>query len=119
MASPFSRLEPTHTYEILEAVEERRSKRAFSDEPIDRSMVETLLRAAHLAPSCFNSEPWRLIPVDDPETLAAIKGAMPGANYWTGPSPLIVAVTSRKDLDCTLSDNRDYFLFGWAWQSGA
>ncbi len=105
--------------EILKAIEDRRARRALSDEPIDRNTAETLLRAAHLAPSCFNSQPWRLIPVDDPETLAAIKEAMPGANYWTGPSPLIVAVASRRDLDCTLSDNRDYFLFGCGMAIGS
>lgn len=98
--------------EILPPIAARRAKRALSDRPIPRETAETLLRAAHLAPSCFNSQPWRLIAVDDPDILTAIKDAMPGANYWTKPSPLIVAVASRRDLDCTLSDQRDYFLFG-------
>ena len=98
--------------EILKVIETRRAKRALSDRSIDRETAETLLRAAHLAPSCFNNQPWRLIAVDDPDALTAIKGAMPGANYWTGPSPLIVAAASRPDLDCTLSNKRDYFLFG-------
>ena len=98
--------------EILKPIENRRARRALSDRPIPRKTAETLLRAAHLAPSCFNNQPWRLIAVDDPETLTAIKNAMPGANYWAGPSPLIVAIASRRDLDCALSDSRDYFLFG-------
>jgi nitroreductase len=98
--------------EILKPIENRRAKRALSDRPIPRKTAETLLRAAHLAPSCFNNQPWRLVAVDDPKTLTAIKDAMPGANYWTKPSPLIVAVASRRDLDCVLSDGRDYFLFG-------
>jgi nitroreductase len=98
--------------EILPPIEARRAKRALSEQAIPRKTAETLLRAAHLAPSCFNSQPWRLIAVDDPETLTAIKHAMPGANYWAKPSPLIVAVVSRRDLDCTLSDQRDYYLFG-------
>jgi len=37
---------------------------------------------------------------------------MPTGNYWTAPAPVIIAVASQRDLDCTLSDNRDYFLFG-------
>lgn len=97
---------------LLPSIEKRRARRALSDRPIDRETAETLLWAAHLAPSCFNNQPWRLIAVEDPDTLSAIKGSMPGANYWTGPSPLIVAVASRRDLDCALSDERDYFLFG-------
>lgn len=104
--------------EILKPIQSRRARRALSDRPIDRETAVTLLQAAHLAPSCFNSQPWRLIAVDDPDTLAAIKEAMPGANYWTEPSPLIVAVASRRDLDCTLSDGRDYFLFDCGLASG-
>lgn len=98
--------------EILKAIDGRRARRALSDRPIDRETAKILLHAAHLAPSCFNSQPWRLIVVDDPDTLDAIKGAMPTANDWTKPAPLVVAVASRRDLDCTLSDGRDYFLFG-------
>ena len=70
------------------------------------------MQAAHVAPSCFNNQPWRLIAIDDPEILTKVKAAMPGGNYWTRPAPLIVAVASRRDLDCTLADRRDYFLFG-------
>jgi len=98
--------------EAIPAIETRRARRALTDRPIDLETAETLLRAAHLAPSCNNTQPWRLIAIDDAAVLDSIKEAMPGGNYWTKPSPLIVAVVSRHDLDCTLSDGRDYFLFG-------
>jgi len=98
--------------EVLEPIDKRRAWRALSDELLDRDMVETLLRAAHLAPSCSNNQPWRLIAVDDPETLASVKAQLTGGNYWAKPAPLIVAIASRRDLDCTLSDRRDYFLLG-------
>jgi len=97
---------------ILRPIEARRARRALSDEPIAREAVETLLRAAHLAPSCFNSQPWRLIAVDGPAALDAVRAALPDGNYWAKPAPLVIAVASRKDLDCALSDRRDYFLFG-------
>jgi len=90
----------------------RRAKRALSTEPVSQEEVELLIRAAHLAPSCFNSQPWRLVVIDDPQILQAVKETMPKGNYWTAPAPVIIAVTSQRDLDCTLSDNRDYFLFG-------
>lgn len=98
--------------DILRPIEARRARRALSDEPIAREAAETLLRAAHLAPSCFNSQPWRLIAVDDPAALDAVRAALPDGNYWALPAPLVIAVASRKDLDCALSDRRDYFLFG-------
>jgi nitroreductase len=97
---------------VLSAIEGRRARRALSAEPIGREDVETLLAAAHVAPSCNNSQPWRFVVADDPETLAKVKEALSGGNYWAKEAPVIVAVTSRRDLDCTLSDARDYFLFG-------
>lgn len=90
----------------------RRARRALADEPVSREEIETLLAAAHLAPSCFNNQPWRFVAIDDPETLAAVKAEMPGGNYWTKPAPAIIAVFSNRDLDCKLSDGRDYFLLG-------
>jgi len=97
---------------ILRAIEERRARRALSDRPVDRETAETLLRAAHLAPSCANNQPWRLISVDDPEVLSAVKASLTKGNSWAAPAPLIVAVASRVDLDCRIPDGREYYLFG-------
>ena len=98
--------------EILRAVETRRAKRAISDRRIPREIAESLLSAAPLAPSCANNQPWRLIAIDDPQTLAATKEHLLGGNYWARPAPLIVAVASRVDLDCEIPDGRQYYLFG-------
>ncbi len=89
----------------------RRAVRALAEAPVSREEIETMIAAAHLAPSCFNNQPWRFVAIDDPQTLAAVKGAMPKGNYWTGPAPAIIAVTSKSEIDCQLSDNRDYYLF--------
>ena len=97
---------------INEHIVTRRAKRALSTEPVSQQDVDLLIQAAHLAPSCFNSQPWRFVVIDEEETLAAVKDAMPKGNYWTAPAPVIIAVASHRDLDCALSDNRDYFLFG-------
>ncbi|MDD4903891.1 MAG: nitroreductase family protein [Candidatus Bipolaricaulis sp.] len=97
---------------LVPAIEKRRAKRALSTVPVSRDEVALLLRAAHLAPSCNNSQPWRFVAVDAPDRLERVKAALPGGNYWAKPAPVILAVASRRDLDCTLSDRRDYFLFG-------
>ena len=97
---------------LLPAIETRRARRALSAEPIPRGDVETLVAAAHLAPSCNNSQPWRFVVADDPNVLAKVKEALSGGNYWAKQAPVILAVASRRDLDCALSDARDYFLFG-------
>jgi len=97
---------------VVSAIEGRRARRALSSEPIAREDIESLLAAAHLAPSCNNSQPWRFVVVEEPTMLDKVKEALPGGNYWAKPAPVILAVASRRDLDCTLSDSRDYFLFG-------
>jgi nitroreductase len=92
-------------------IQARRAKRALSSRLVPRELVDRLVEAAHLAPSCFNNQPWRLV-VAAGETLARVKEALSSGNYWAKPTPVIIAVTSHRDLDCKLSDNRDYFLFG-------
>jgi len=98
--------------DVLEPIKARRARRAISERPIGRETAERLLQAAHLAPSCANNQPWRLVAIDDPEALSAIKEGLTRGNYWAAPAPLIVAVASRVDLDCRIPDGREYFLFG-------
>lgn len=116
---------PGHAEEVLEilrgiraadlglnpAIRFRRAYRALSEEPVSKELVQRLLEAAHLAPSCFNNQPWRFV-VAEGESLEAVKEALPGGNYWAKRAPVIIAVASKPDLDCKLSDGRDYFLFG-------
>ncbi len=45
--------------EFWTALEGRHSVRDFSDEPLSREAVEHVIRAAGLAPSAMNSQPWR------------------------------------------------------------
>ena len=97
---------------ILRPVEMRRARRALRKAPIDRRTVETLFRAAHQAPSCANNQPWRFVAVDDPGQLARMKEHLTGGNYWAKPSPLIIAVASRPEMDCRIPDGREYYAFG-------
>jgi len=98
-------------HKVHPLIASRRAYRALQSDHISREDIETLLTAAHLAPSCFNNQPWRFTVIDAAETLSAVKDAMPTGNYWTAPSPAIIAVHSKPELDCQLSDRRDYYLF--------
>ncbi len=46
--------------EILEAIRNRRSIRAFSDEPVSRELLEQVLSDASNAPSAINMQPWEV-----------------------------------------------------------
>ena len=67
--------------------------------------------AAHLAPSCMNNQSWRFVFVYGDEQLEALKETLSRGNSWALDSPLIAAVFSKKDADCALKGDRDYFLF--------
>jgi len=52
---------------VFEAVQERRSIRAYADEPVQREKLEKILEAGRLAPSAGNVEPWHFVVVTDSE----------------------------------------------------
>jgi nitroreductase len=45
--------------ELMEAVEKRKSIRAYLPDPVGKEIIEKLLRAAMMAPSGSNSQPWK------------------------------------------------------------
>ncbi|MEA2067027.1 MAG: nitroreductase family protein [Thermotogota bacterium] len=89
----------------------RRARRSFREEKVLRKDIERLIKAAHLAPSCFNKQPWRFVAVDDMETLEKLHEYIPDGNKWMHKAPVLLIVYSRQEDDCDLSDNRSYYLF--------
>lgn len=100
------------TESLLSSIESRRARRAISDQPIEKTALDRLLQAAHLAPSCANNQPWRFVVVDEKRTLTLVKEHLSGGNYWAKVSPCIIAVVSRANLDCQIPDGRNYYMFG-------
>lgn len=46
---------------LYEVIQERRSIRRFLDRPVERPVIERLLRAGCQAPSAHNRQPWRYV----------------------------------------------------------
>ena len=53
--------------DLLKAMEERRSSRAFIDKPVDRKTLEKLFHLATQAPSAINLQPWEITVVSGEE----------------------------------------------------
>lgn len=51
---------------FLELINQRQSVRKYKDKPVETEKIEQLIEAVHLAPSACNSQPWKLIIVNDP-----------------------------------------------------
>ncbi|MDQ7825214.1 MAG: nitroreductase family protein [Candidatus Eremiobacteraeota bacterium] len=95
---------------LRDLIDERRAYRSLTPFEVTEELVSDLARCAQLAPSCYNNQPWRFVFVYDLEVLLELYGALPEANAWAKASSLIIAVVSRKDLDCNIKE-REYFLF--------
>lgn len=96
--------------EILKAISERRAYRHLSPEALPDGAARRIVEAGHLAPSCFNNQPWRIVAASG-ESLAGLREALSEANAWAAKAPLIIAVTTKEADDCRLDDGRDYFMF--------
>lgn len=59
----------------------RRSLRHFSPEPVDRAVVESLLRSAGAAPSGAHKQPWTFCAVADPRLKRQIREAAEREEY--------------------------------------
>jgi nitroreductase len=49
------------------------SIRKFSDRPVERDVIESIIRAAGTAPSGANKQPWRFVAVSDPALKREIR----------------------------------------------
>jgi nitroreductase len=52
--------------DFKELINKRQSVRKYLDEPVERGKIRKLIEAVQLAPSASNSQPWKLIIVDEP-----------------------------------------------------
>lgn len=58
---------------FLGLLKARRSVRDFSDQPVPRALIETVVAAATTAPSGANKQPWRFVCVANPELKHKIR----------------------------------------------
>ena len=82
--------------DFMTLIASRRSVRKYAAKAVEPSLVEKCARAARLAPSASNGQPWRFVIVDDPELKDSVARASfgPGGqfNRFSTQAPIIVAV---------------------------
>jgi iodotyrosine deiodinase len=59
--------------DFYQSVARRRTVRHFSDRPVARDLIESIVAAAGTAPSGANKQPWRFVAVQDPEIKHEIR----------------------------------------------
>ena len=58
--------------DVMDAIYGRRSVRAYTDKPLDRTVIETLLKAAVQAPSAHNTQPWSFVLIENRNRLTSL-----------------------------------------------
>jgi len=96
--------------DLKNIIDKRRAYRSLEPVEITENLVRDIAECVRLAPSCFNNQPWRFVFVYEPRMLKKLKSALSSGNEWATTASMIVAVFSKKELDC-VSDGRDYYLF--------
>jgi nitroreductase len=76
--------------DVLAAIKERRSVRAYTDKKVSDEDVERLIDAARWAPSAGNTQPWAFVVVKDAETKRKLSSAALNQTHVQEPSVVIV-----------------------------
>lgn len=85
---------------VLEEIKKRRSGRAFSDKQIPVEILESILEAGRLAPSCMNMQSWNLVVLREPEVLAKAHEALSRGNAYAKTAPVMIIVAAKEDGGC-------------------
>lgn len=87
--------------EFSELLHVRQSVRKYSDKPIEQEKLRTLIESVRLSPSAHNSQPWKILIVDDPglkdKVAQATFSAVVSFNKFVPGAPVIAVLTIEKE----------------------
>lgn len=85
---------------FLNLVKTRQSVRKFSSKPVEKEKILLCAEAVRLAPSACNSQPWKIIVVDNPELKEKVAketyGLIARFNKFVSQAPVIVVFVIEK-----------------------
>lgn len=91
--------------EFSEVLAARHSVRKFTDEPVDRAVIDDIISEALLAPSSRGSRSSGFMIIDDPDTLQAMSVMRDsGAGLLAGASAAIVVLGDTEKTDLWLDN---------------
>jgi nitroreductase len=93
--------------DFKDLAQRRYSVRSYQSAPVDRELLLKVIRAALLAPSAVNFQPWKLIVVTEPELLAQLHSCYHREWFKTAPA-CIVAIGDHDKGWHRPTDDKDY-----------
>lgn len=64
---------------VLSNIHSRKSVRSYTDRPVGRATLDTLVRAAMAAPTAKDMRPWKFVVIDDKEVMKTLAEYLPHA----------------------------------------
>lgn len=86
---------------VLETIQNRRSRRAYLDRPIEQEKIQSLFEAARWAPSSVNEQPWTYIYATKDQTKLWEKlfsTLNENNKTWAKNAPLLILSLARKNF---------------------
>ena len=82
--------------DVLKAIRTRRSVRCYTDAPVSREQIETILEAGRFAPSGKNTQPWRFVVVESEAKRSELAMLFPQQGLVMA-TPVTLAVLLDRD----------------------
>lgn len=98
--------------ELYEALEDRRSIRKYTADPVSDETLQKLLRAAGIAPSWKNNQCWRFIVVREQSRKQKLAGSLPDGNPCKkaiAEAPVVLVLCADPQTSGR-QDGKDYYL---------
>ena len=91
----------------METIQIRRSIRKYSDKPLDKTVIESILQAAMQAPSAKNQQPWHFLVIQDSEKIIEYAKQTTNAKFLEGAPCIIIFLTDKENLKTELMYPQD------------
>ena len=84
---------------VMNAIQNRKSVRKYSNEPVENSVVKQILEAGRLAPSWVNVQPWKFIVVKNQEVKDLLSEAASGQSQVKNAGAVICCIADLTAWD--------------------
>ena len=81
---------PDATQLVIDNIMTRTSIRQFTNQPIAKDTLVSIVKAGMAAPSAVNLQPWSFIVIDEPEVLQKLNEVHPYSNLKTATAAIVV-----------------------------
>ena len=97
---------------VIGLLQKRKAGRSIDSKPVSEAIVDEIIEAARLTPSCYNKQPWNYILAISDEAREKAAEIFTGGNVqWAPRAPVIVIGYTKAEDDCQLPDGREYHHF--------